>query len=260
MSHLLIKLLLPLIICLSVLMTGASLAVTPQPPAMPSTYVVDLAGIIQNDYKARLNAQLKELEQKTTAQFIILTVQSLDGEDIADVAQKTFEKWKLGKKGKDNGLLMIVSLQDRKFRYHTGYGLEGTLPDSYLGTIGRDYLAPYFRKKDYGGGIYNATLAITKTIGTAQGVEMSGSPKAGSRGGSRSSFGWTDLLWLGLIAVFIIPYMLFRMFGGGGRPGSGGGGYWSGGGYSGGYGGGGDSGFGGGGGGDSGGGGSSGDW
>jgi uncharacterized protein len=86
--------------------------------------VVDLAGIIQKEYNAKLTAHLKELEQKTTAQVIVLTVQSLDGEDMSDFAQRTFEKWKLGQKEKNNGLLIVVSLKDRKYRFQTGYGLE----------------------------------------------------------------------------------------------------------------------------------------
>lgn len=260
MRHLPSKFIALATICL-LLCAAAAFAVTPQPPATPQTYVVDLAGIIQNDYKAKLTTYLRELEQKTTAQFIILTVNSLDGEDVADIAQRTFEKWKLGKKGKDNGLLMVVALKDKKYRFHTGYGLEGALPDSMLGSIGRDYLVPYFRKGDYGGGIFNATVVIVRTIAGAEGAEITGIPKAAARPQARPkrSFSWTDLIWIAVGLVFFVPfliYSLFRRASGGSRWG---GGYW-GGGYGGGFGGGGGGGFGGGGGGDSGGGGSSGGW
>jgi uncharacterized protein len=227
---------------------------------MPRTYVVDLAGIIPAEYQTRLNAYLKDLEVKTSAQVIVLTVKSLDNDDIADLAQRTFEKWKLGKKGKDNGLLIIVAPKERKYRIHTGYGLEQTLPDSLVGSIGRDYFVPYFRKGDYGAGIYNGTMACIQTIAKAEGVAIAGMPGASSGVNYRKkrSSGWTDYIWLALFPIAIVIFLISRLFSGGGRYG-GGGGYWYGGG--GGFGGGGGGGgFGGGGGGDSGGGGAGGDW
>ena len=151
-------------------------ASTPQPPAVPRDYVVDLAGVIPEEVAARLNAFLKELEQKTTAQVLVLTVQSLDGQSIEEFAFQTKEQWKLGQKGKDNGVLIVVAVQDRKYRLEIGYGLESVLPDSLVGTIGRQYLVPYFRKGDYGAGIYAATLAVANTIASDQGVEISNMP------------------------------------------------------------------------------------
>jgi uncharacterized protein len=243
---------------------GASSAVTPEPPKMPHTYVVDLAGIIPGNYQAQLNSYLRELEVKTSAQAIVLTIRSLDGDDINDFTQRTFEKWKLGKKGKDNGLLIVISLKDRKYRFHTGYGMEGVLPDSLLGSIGREYFVPNFKKGDYGAGIYSGTMACIQTIAKAQGVEIAGMPRAAASGvkyRKKQSFNWTDLIWIAIGIVFFVPFLIFRLLRSftGRRYYGGGGGYWYGGG-GGSFGGGGDSGFGGGGGGDSGGGGAGGDW
>jgi len=151
-------------------------ASTPQPPSMPRDYVVDLAGVIPEEVQARLNAYLKELEQKTTAQVLVLTVQSLDGQSIEEFAFNTKEQWKLGQKGKDNGVLIAVAVNDRKYRFEIGYGLEGVLPDSMVGSIGREYLVPYFRKGDYGAGIYAAALAVANTIATHDGVQITGMP------------------------------------------------------------------------------------
>jgi uncharacterized protein len=242
----------------------ASFAVTPQPPATPGNYVVDLAGVVPDDVKARLNAHLKELEQKTTAQMVILTINSLDGESIDEFSiGMAHNKWKLGQKGKDNGLLLVVAVNDKKYRIDVGYGLEGTLPDSMVGTIGRQYLVPYFKKGDYGGGIFNASLEIIKTIANAQGVEITGMPKATAiKHKSKRGIGLNDLIWIGILIMFIGPFLLSRLrsrsSGGywGGPGGFGGGGF---GGFGGG-GGGGDGGFDGGGGGGFGGGGASGDW
>ncbi len=237
-------------------------AVTPEPPAMPQNYVVDLAGVIDSGVRSRLNAYLKELEQKTSVQMIVLTIDSLNGESREDFALRmAHDKWKLGQKGKDNGILMVVAVKDRKYYTAIGYGLEGTLPDSLVGSIERQYLVPYFRKGDYSNGIFNASLEIIKTVAAAQGVEITGMPRAGTlRSKQKKGFGLSDLFWFALLFFFIIPFLFFRSR-------TRGGGYWGGyggfggGGFGGGFGGGGgDSGFGGGGGGGFGGGGAGGDW
>jgi uncharacterized protein len=241
----------------------ASFAVTPQPPTTPDNYVVDLAGVIPADVKARLNAHLKELEQKTTAQMVILTINSLDGESIDEFSiGMAHNKWRLGQKGKDNGLLLVVAVNDKKYRIEVGYGLEGTLPDSMVGSLGRQYLVPYFRKGDYGSGIFNASLAIIKTIADANGVEITGMPGATAiKPKSKKGFGLNELIWIVILLMFIGPFFLSRLRGRssgaywGGPGGFGGGGF---GGFGGGGGGGG--GFDGGGGGGFGGGGASGDW
>lgn len=122
-------------------------------PDKPYNHVVDLAGTINDDAESALNKYLLELEQKTTAQFVVLTINSLEGEPLEDFSiNVAHNKWKLGQKGKDNGVLLLVSLQDRKYRFEIGYGLESILPDSLVGSIGREYLVPYFKQGDYSGG------------------------------------------------------------------------------------------------------------
>ncbi|MBW1820886.1 MAG: TPM domain-containing protein, partial [Deltaproteobacteria bacterium] len=134
-------------------------------PANPGNHVVDLAGIIDNSTEAKLNQYLRELEQKTTAQVAILTIKSLEGESLEDLSiTVAHDKWKLGQKGKDNGVLLLVSLSDKKYRIEVGYGLEGVIPDSMAGSIGRSYLVPFFRKGDYSNGIYTAALALANEI------------------------------------------------------------------------------------------------
>jgi uncharacterized protein len=149
----------------------------PEPPDIPYNYVTDLAGIIDDETESRLNAYLKELEEKTTAQIAILTILSLDGEDIESFSLRIAEKWKLGKKGKDNGLLLTVAIKDRKYRFEVGYGLEPILPDSVVGSIGREHLVLNFRKGDYSKGILEATLAIVSIIAKHEGVRITGIPE-----------------------------------------------------------------------------------
>jgi len=130
-------------------------------PVPPPDPVVDLAGIIDDSVETKLNLYLRELEQKTTAQVAILTIKSLQGQSLEDFSITIAnDKWKLGQKGKDNGVLVLVALDDKKYRIEVGYGLEGILPDSLVGGIGRQYLVPNFRKGDYSSGIYDAALVI----------------------------------------------------------------------------------------------------
>lgn len=240
-------------------------------PDRPVNHVVDLAGIINDNVETGLNRYLLELEQKTTAQVVILTISSLEGEAIEDLSiQIAHDKWKLGQKGKDNGMLLLVSPNDRKYRFEVGYGLEGILPDSLVGSIGRQYLVPYFRKGDYSTGIATAALAVINEIANEAGAKITGLPKLGARSAypySKVKRGKPSLMgsilgiifFIGLIYLFIrhprllLVLFLLNMLGGGRR------GYWgSGGGFGGGGFGGGS--FGGGGGGGFGGGGASGGW
>jgi uncharacterized protein len=225
-------------------------------PAKPPNYVVDLAGIIDANVEAGLNRYLLELEQKTTAQMVILTIASLEGESIEDLSLRiAHDKWKLGQKDKDNGVLLLVSLQDRKYRFEIGYGLEGVIPDSLAGSIGRQYLVPYFRQNDYSKGITTAALAVINTIASDAGVEIAGMPKLRSRSASpysRKRLREPTLLGkilsvlfiIGLIYMFIrhprllLFFVMMSMLGGGRRSGWGGGGGFGGGSFGGGGGGG----------------------
>jgi len=146
-------------------------------PAMPAAPVVDLAGIIDNHAETKLNRYLKELETKTGAQMAILTVTSLEGQAIEEFSINiAHDQWKLGQKGKDNGVLVVVALNDKKYRIEVGYGLEGLLPDSLVGGIGRQYLVPYFKRGDYSTGIYAAAVVMANEIARDAGVEISGLP------------------------------------------------------------------------------------
>ena len=258
--------LLILVLMVLVLSPSFSAASTPEPPAAPRDYVVDLAGVLSGDVQTRLNAYLQELERKTGAQVLVLTVQTLDGQSVEEFAFNTKKKWKLGQKGKDNGVLIALAVQDRKYRFEVGYGLEEVLPDSLVGTIGRQYLVPYLKQGDYNNGISAATLAVANTIASHEGVEIAGMPRVRSvqmTGGSRANplFGtviFGVILLVALVLFITHPRQCFLLLlmsqMGGGRGG------WSGGGGGfGGFGGGGGS-FGGGGGGSGGGGGASGSW
>jgi uncharacterized protein len=232
-------------------------AAGPSVPASPPDYVVDLAGVIDDGVEARLDAQLRELEQLTTAQVVVLTLPSLEGEALeAFSVDLAHNRWKLGQKGKDNGVLVTLALQERRYRIEVGYGLEGALPDSLVGSIGRELLVPAFRAGDFGGGLAAATSEIATRIAAASGVSLSAPPAAGPSpvrspgpAGKLSLLNVIVLLLVGAVFLWLLirhPQLLIWMLltsrGGGSRGSWGGGGGGFGGGGGGGFGGGGASG------------------
>ena len=236
---------------------------------MPSRYVQDYADVINSSDEQSLNGILQELEQKTGAQYIVLTVQTTAGVPIEQFAIELAEKWKLGQKGKDNGMLFVLAAADKRYRFEVGYGLEGFITDQYCGRVGRDVLLPYLKKGDYSRGIFRANLQVVQKIAGESGITLTGMPKLASVPAAQGRKGWPccgilPLLLLffilfggagrGMGLWFLLPFML------GGFGGYGGGGYGRSGSYGGGSFGGGFGGFGGGMGGGFGGGGASGGW
>ena len=137
-------------------------------PEQPANYVVDLAGIIDPQTEADLNRWLNELEDRTTAQVVVLTLNSLEGEPIEKFSLRTAEKWALGQKGKDNGVLITVAVHDKKYRIEVGYGLEAILPDSYVGSLARQHFVPNFRQGKYSRGIEAVVSTIADNISSGR--------------------------------------------------------------------------------------------
>ncbi len=115
--------------------------------------ITDNAGILSPEARERIGARLKAHEDKTTNQIAVLTVETLDGASIEDYAFEVLNTWKLGRKGQDNGLLIVVAPSEHRVRIEVGYGLEGYLNDSLAGGIIRNTLTPYFKKGDYETGL-----------------------------------------------------------------------------------------------------------
>jgi uncharacterized protein len=174
-------------------------------PESPPGHVVDLASIVDRTRRERMEALLEELKDKTGVQMVILTIEGLDGRAIEEFSLYVAnDLWRLGERGKDNGLLLTVSLRERVYRFEVGYGLEGILPDSLLGDIGRKYLVPYFRKGAYSEGLFLATLAVTKQIASHYGVRLRLEDYAGPKRPSRV------LPILFFLLVFLILFSFFR--------------------------------------------------
>lgn len=126
--------------------------------------VVDNANIISSRDKKEITAYLAALEQTTGVQAAVLTIKTLNGESLEDYSMKVCETWKLGQKGKDNGVLLLVSLEERKIRIEVGYGLEGDLTDTKCGLIIRKVIIPQFRNGDYSEGILRGVKNISGIV------------------------------------------------------------------------------------------------
>lgn len=127
-------------------------------------YVNDNANVLSDVDEARLNSLAALIEENTTVEIAILTVDSLEGVSIEEYAVETFEKNSIGKKDVDNGLLIMAAIEDREWRFEVGYGLEGVLNDAKVGLIGRTYMSPAFLEERYGDGFYDAVGAVYTVI------------------------------------------------------------------------------------------------
>jgi uncharacterized protein len=126
----------------------------------PRGYVNDYADMISPQAEAELTAKLKAFEETDSTQIVVLTVPSLEGEPIEDYSIRVVEAWKIGQKGKDNGILFLVSRDDRKIRIEVGRGLEGRLTDLAAGRIIDLVVKPKFTAEDFDGGFIAGVSAL----------------------------------------------------------------------------------------------------
>ncbi len=122
--------------------------------------VTDNAQILSPEVNRSLTEELKEHENRTGNQVVVLTIPTLNGGIIEDYAVKVFQEWKLGQKNKDNGILILVVPNDRQMRIEIGYGLEGTITDGTAGQIIRSVMTPRFKNGDFDGGITEGARVV----------------------------------------------------------------------------------------------------
>jgi uncharacterized protein len=220
-------------------------------PVPPDNYrwVQDYAKVLSPDQEIFLLKKLRDYYDSTSNEFVIVTENSLEGDDIFDYSYRIAERWGIGKKGKDNGVLIYAAMQDRKIYIQVGYGLEGAIPDIYAKRIIEQIIKPNFKQGLYGKGFDEATDAL---IQMAEGEFVNNDTSAGKG----------IPVWVIVLIVIIIIIIISSMGGGndswtydhnrrgrssrgggpiwigGGGLGGGGGGGWSGGGFGGGFGGG----------------------
>jgi uncharacterized protein len=133
-------------------------------PELWGQRVHDDAHVLKQETIDASELKLQAFEDSTSNQIAILTTSSLNGEVLEEYSLKVAETWKLGKKEKDNGVLLLIVVDDRKMRIEVGHGLEGVLTDAHSNRIIRDELTPNFRKGDYDAGVTAAVDAMIKSI------------------------------------------------------------------------------------------------
>jgi len=158
---------------LAVLAMVVCLPAEPITQLNPSNYVNDFAGVLDAATTARLNDVARQVDEKAKAQIAVVTVKSTDGQDITSYAVALYQKWGIGKKGTDRGVLILLAVQDRKYWTAVGYGLEPILPDGKVGGFGREAI-PLLRSGDYAGAVSLMTLRVANVIAQDAGVTLEG--------------------------------------------------------------------------------------
>lgn len=176
----------------------------------PEGWVNDFAGVIPASYEEKITEIAQELESKTSSEIAVVTINSISPYDEKQYARLLFDKWKPGKKGKDNGVLILLVVEDRLWRIEVGYGLEGVLPDGLCGEIGRMYMIPYFKEGRYGEGLYYGVVAISRTI--AQATQKTLTTLGGIKNSGVVTQEGLDNLqpWFGILVVAIFLFMVIR--------------------------------------------------
>lgn len=207
----------------------------------PGGWVSDFAGVVPFSYKEKMEILATEVKHKTGVELAVVTVENMRGLTVEDYATQLFQNWGIGEKGKDNGALILLALQERKVRIEVGYDLEAIIPDGVAGEILDRYVLPDLRTGDYGNGLYKGLIAIASVVAKDQGVQITGTqsvlPRArvserGGRGGT-AFFIIILILLMILTKGRILPWLFLGAMMSGGR----GGGFSGGSGFGGGFGG-----------------------
>lgn len=168
-------------------------------------YVNDYANMLSLNQKNALEIYLKNYDEETTNQVFLLTIPSLEDNNLFSYSMAVSEKWQPGVKGKDNGIILLIAKKERKIRIEVGYGLEGKLTDGEAGEIIRYVIAPHFRRGDFERGIMNGTYAITQAISKGYTPSTKDTAYAYQAGDSR-----INGLFIISLLVGIISWSLFN--------------------------------------------------
>jgi uncharacterized protein len=182
----------------------------------PQGYLSDFAGVVDAQSRARIEAYCLQVERATGAQMALVTLPSLEGEPVDQVANDLFRKWGIGQKGANNGVLLLLSIQDRRTRLEVGYELEPVITDGTAGETLRA-MRPWLRESRYGDALLEAAGQIGSKIAQAKGVSVGGA-ETSRRRPANGQFPIPVSLVFGGFILFAILSSLF----GGGRRGGGG--------------------------------------
>lgn len=203
------------------LIAAVSAPAEPIASLSPTNYVNDFAGVLGPATANRLNDLCLQVDQKAHAQIAVVTVKSVDGQDIVSYAVALYQKWGIGSKGKDRGVLILIATQDHKYWTTVGYGLEGILPDGKVGGYGRE-MVPLLKSGDYAGAATLITSRIATVIAQDAGVTLDNQPQIRpAEPRPQNSPGAGMVIILILVFFFVVLPILRAIFRGGGGGGGG---------------------------------------
>lgn len=191
---------------LAVMLLAVGAAAAQSPVAIPAlnSPVIDTTGTLSAQDRQRLEARASELQRLSGAQLQMLIVPTTGQEDVAAYAQRVFDTQGLGRRGFDDGLLIVVAKDDRRMRIHVGTGLEAKIPDATAKRLIDEYLTPKFRRGDFAGGLDDAT-SVLATL-------MNGEPLPAAHSQDRS-LGWLPTLFIGaMILTMLVLGVLLPLY------------------------------------------------
>jgi uncharacterized protein len=185
-------------------LASGTLRAQPAPPQLTAP-VNDFANVIDAASEQTLDDRIRALRQATKDTLVVVTVPTYQPYgSIEEYAVKMFENGGrgIGDKGKDNGLLILVAVNDRKIKIELGYDLEGIIPDGFAGQTIREAITPAFRRGEYGPGLVDAATRLINRIGEQRGVTIPNVPASEPAGRARgSNFPWIPLIWILVIII-----------------------------------------------------------
>lgn len=178
-------------------------------PGQPTGFVNDFSQVLSSNQKLALEKKLADFEKETSSEIVVAIIPSLGGDTVENFAVKLFEDWGIGKKGKDNGVLILIAMQDRQMRIEVGYGLEGYLTDLQSHWIIDKIMKPAFQKGDYYQGI---EAAIEKIMAATKGEKIP-EEKPGVPGSTDQGWLWlkslpSDFFRFGLVVGMFIIWLI----------------------------------------------------
>lgn len=204
-----------------------------RPVPKPVGLVNDFARVISPAYREKIAAVTGALLQKTGVPVVVVTMPDIGGAEYNEYANRLYNAWGIGKKGEDKGVLIFVTVKERKMRIETGYGVEGILPDGLVGEIRDRYMVPYLKEDKFGEGLYAGALAVSRIIAEDAGVELAGQMPKKPEGKRGAGFSLVPILLILFIVMaisrrrsgswlFFLPFLFGAGGGYGTRYGSGG--------------------------------------
>ena len=186
-------------------------AAEPKIPPVPTSeiYAQDYANVLSRDTRSRINRLSSDLNSRTKAQIAVVTIPSLEGETIEDYSLALFRKWGIGDRTLNNGVLILLAVEEKKSRIEVGYGLEGILPDAKTGRIQDSAIRPGIAAEDYNAAMLNGYTAVLQEVAKEYEQQLKATTRTGpkKRNGTGIDF-WDSLPWWAQILAALVLILL----------------------------------------------------